>query len=112
MDCIFCRIAAGQVPSETLYRDERAVAIRDINPKAPVHLLILPKKHIPTADDLTVEDEALAGHLLLVAAKLARQQGVDKKGYRLVINCREDSGQVVPHLHLHLLGGRHLGGMA
>lgn len=111
MDCIFCRIIAGEVASEVIYSDDQAIAIQDINPKAPVHLLIFPRKHIPTASDLTLEDQALAGHLMLVAVELARRHGVDESGYRMVINCRQDGGQVVPHIHLHLLGGRQLGKM-
>lgn len=111
MECIFCQIIAGEMASEFLYQDGRAVAIRDINPKAPVHFLILPRKHIPTAADLSPEDEALAGHLLLVAKELAQKEGLSERGYRLVINCKAEAGQVVPHLHLHLLGGRPMGGM-
>lgn len=111
MACIFCQISAGEVASELLHQDGRAVAFRDINPRAPVHLLVVPRKHIPTVADLAPEDEALMGHLVRVANALAQQMGVAQGGYRLVVNCREDAGQVVPHLHLHLLAGRRLGSM-
>ena len=108
MDCIFCRIASGEIQSDIVYQDDKAIAFRDINPKAPVHLLVIPRKHIESLADLTDDDETLAGHLVVVASQLAKEQGISHKGYRLVINCGPEGGQVVSHLHLHLLGGRQL----
>ncbi|MBM3156649.1 MAG: histidine triad nucleotide-binding protein [Chloroflexi bacterium] len=109
MDCIFCRIARGEVKSNILYQDDRAAAFPDINPKAPVHILIIPRKHIDCVADLQDSEEQLMGHLVAIANKLARDNGVAASGFRLVINCGPEGGQLVPHLHLHLLGGRQLG---
>ena len=111
MDCTFCQIIAGKIPSEILYRDEEVIAFRDINPAAPVHLLIIPKKHIPSVAHLSQADLPLVGHMVDVANQLAKEKGITEDGYRLVINYGKDSGQVVPHLHLHLLGGRKLSRM-
>ena len=111
MDCIFCQIIAGKIPSEILYRDEEVIAFRDINPAAPIHLLIVPKKHIPSLAHLSQTDLPLVGHMINVANQLAREEGVSENGYRLVINCGGDAGQEVPHLHLHLLGGQRLSRM-
>ena len=108
-DCIFCRIASGEIPSEILYRDDRVFVIRDINPAAPVHLLIMPVEHFTYLTNMSEETEALMGCLLFVAQQMARREGVDESGYRLSVNQREDSGQEVAHLHMHLLGGRRLG---
>ncbi len=108
MDCIFCQIVAGKIPSEILYRDEEVIAFRDINPVAPTHLLIIPKKHIPSVTHLSQADLPLVGHMVDVANQLAKGEGIAEDGYRLVINCGKDSGQEVPHLHLHLLGGQRL----
>jgi len=108
MDCIFCQIIAGKVPSQTLYQDEKVFAFRDINPQAPVHVLIIPKKHIPTVAHLSEADAPLAGHMITIANQLVKSEGIAKSGYRLVISCGKEGGQVVPHLHLHLLGGRQL----
>ncbi len=105
-DNIFLKIVRKEVPARIAYEDEQCLAFHDINPQAPVHVLIIPRKVIPTHDDLRPEDGELIGHLHLVAAKLARELGLGD-GYRLVLNCRERAGQTVPHLHLHLLGGRH-----
>ncbi len=107
-DCIFCRIANGDVPSEIVYQDDLVVAFPDIRPAAPVHLLIMPRKHIESAADLDEGDAPLAGHLVAVASRLAREAGVSESGYRLVVNSGPDGGQVVPHLHVHLLGGRQM----
>jgi histidine triad (HIT) family protein len=104
-DNLFQKIIDRQLKADIVYEDDRALAFRDINPQAPVHVLIIPKKVIATHDAVTPEDRELLGHLHLVAAKLAGQLGL-KDGYRLVINCREQAGQTVPHLHMHLLGGR------
>jgi histidine triad (HIT) family protein len=106
-DNIFQKIVERKIPADIVYEDDRSLAFRDINPQAPVHVLIIPKKVIPTHADLTEADKELLGHLHLVAAKLAVQLGLTD-GYRLVLNCKEGAGQTVPHLHLHLLGGRAL----
>jgi histidine triad (HIT) family protein len=104
-DNIFLKIIERKIPADIVYEDDRCLAFRDVNPQAPVHVLIIPKKVIPTHADLTDADKELVGHLHLVAAKLATQLGL-ADGYRLVLNCKEGAGQTVPHLHLHLLGGR------
>jgi len=108
MDCIFCKIVAGEVPADILYQDEGLIAFPDINPLAPTHLLIIPRKHIPTLADLSEADSALIGEMVNVANQLAREKGISESGYRLVINSGRQGGQGVPHLHLHLLGGRQL----
>lgn len=105
-DCIFCKIIAGELPSDTVYRDDEVIAFRDINPIAPVHLLIIPRRHIPSIRDLTKDDSPLLGHMYLVANRLAEEEGLAERGYRLVINCGDEAGQTVHHLHMHLLGGR------
>ncbi len=110
MDCIFCQIVAGKIPSEILYQDEEVIAFRDINPQAPAHLLIIPKRHITSLAHLSAADTPLIGNMAKVASQLAKQAGVFESGYRLVINCGEQGGQLVPHLHMHLLGGRSLSG--
>ena len=104
-DNIFLKIVEGKIKADVVYEDDRCLAFRDINPQAPVHVLLIPKKVIATHDDVKEEDRELLGHLHLAAAKLAAQLGL-QEGYRLVINCRELAGQTVPHLHMHLLGGR------
>jgi histidine triad (HIT) family protein len=109
-DCIFCKIASGELPATIVYQDERLVAFEDINPVAPVHLLIVPRKHYATLNE--VDDPALLGHMMTTAARLADDLGVAQRGYRALINCQRDGGQVVFHLHLHLIGGRKLGTMA
>lgn len=108
MDCIFCQIAAGDIPADIVHRDDRVVAFRDISPQAPVHVLIIPREHITYLSDLTGEQSALAGHMVGVANQLARSEGIADSGYRVVVNCGEQGGQLVPHLHMHLLGGREL----
>ena len=110
MDCIFCQIVAGKVPSDVVYQDEDVIAFRDINPQAPVHLLIIPRKHITSLAHLPEEESSLLGDMVSVANRLAEKEGVSKSGYRLVVNCGKEGGQLVPHLHLHLLGGRYLAG--
>lgn len=105
MECIFCKIASGEIPAKKLYEDELAVAFADIDPKAPVHVLVIPKRHVASLAELGAQDEALIGHLQLVAAQLAREQKLED-GYRVVINTGPEGGQTVEHLHLHLLGGR------
>ncbi len=105
-DCLFCRIIDRKVPAKIVHEDDRAVAIQDIHPQAPVHLLVLPRKHFPSLQEAQADDEALLGHLLLVAAQLARERGLTSRGYRTVINNGTGAGQSVFHLHLHVLGGR------
>jgi len=104
--CIFCRIAAKEVQSKIAYEDEEVVAFHDINPQAPVHVLIVPRKHIPTLNDAGEEDQALLGKMMLVAQKLAKELGIADSGYRLVLNTNRGAGQSIFHIHLHLLGGR------
>ena len=111
MSTIFSKIVAGELPADVVYKDDRVTAFRDVNPAAPTHILIVPNREIPTVNDLADEDEALAGHMLLVARDLAKREGVAESGYRLIINCNRDGNQEVFHLHLHLIGGRTLGGM-
>ncbi|WP_404360554.1 histidine triad nucleotide-binding protein [Methylotuvimicrobium sp. KM1] len=103
-DCLFCKMVSGEIKPNTVYEDDKVLAFRDIHPQAPVHILIIPKIHISTLNEL--DDAGLAGHLLLTATKLAAQEGLSEDGYRTVINCNEHGGQAVYHLHLHLLGGR------
>lgn len=107
---LFSRIIDGELPSERVYEDEHLIAIRDIQPAAPVHVLVIPRKPIPSLAELAPEDHALAGHLLLKVAEIARSLGLDEAGYRTVINTGVDGGQTVPHLHVHILGGRALSG--
>ncbi len=111
MATLFEKIIAGELPAHILFRDSRVVAFLDIRPAAPTHILIVPIKPIPTANDIADEDEALIGHMVIVARDIAKQQGIAESGYRLIINCNADGGQEVYHLHLHLLGGRSLGPM-
>ena len=106
--CIFCRIVAGEVPSDIVYQDADFLAFRDISPQAPTHVLIIPKTHIASLAKLTGGQQELAGRLIILAKNLAEKEGIAKRGYRLVINCGPEGGQVVPHLHLHLIGGRRL----
>jgi histidine triad (HIT) family protein len=108
MSCVFCQIIAGQRPAEMVYEDDQAVAFRDIHPQAPVHILIVPREHIIAPLDFDESDATLAGHLVLVAAQVARQEGIAADGYRLVLNQGHDGGQSVFHVHLHLLGGRRM----
>jgi histidine triad (HIT) family protein len=106
MDCIFCQIIAGKIPGQILYQDEEVIAFRDIKPEAPVHLLIIPRSHIPSVARLT--DSTIVARMVDVANQLAKEEGISESGYRLVISCGKEGGQVVPHLHMHLLGGRRL----
>ncbi len=107
-DCLFCKIAAGQVPAKVVHQDDEAIAIQDINPQAPTHLLVIPRKHIPTLNDLAPEDDALVGRLHRLAARLAAERGIAGQGWRAVFNTNRGAGQSVFHIHLHLLGGRQL----
>lgn len=105
-NCLFCKIASGQIPGDIVYQDEDVVAFKDINPQAPVHILLITRRHIPSMAELTPEDGPLLGIMFSVAAKLAHKLGVDEGGYRVVTNVGPDAGQSVFHLHFHLLGGR------
>ena len=107
-DCLFCKIVAGQIPGSIVYEDRELVAFKDINPQAPVHVLIVPRRHIETLNDLRVEDDALVGSMVRCAAALAKKSGFSDRGYRTVLNCNREAGQTVFHIHLHLLAGRSL----
>ena len=109
MSCLFCRIIAGEISSSKVYEDDEVFAFNDINPQAPLHVLVVPKRHIATVNDLAPGDEALVGALLRRAAAIAAEKGYAGRGYRTVFNCNEEAGQTVFHLHLHLLAGRRLG---
>lgn len=108
-ETIFSKIIRKELPSDMLYQDDLVTAFRDISPRLPTHVLIIPNRHIPTVDDIAEEDEAAMGRMLSVARKIAREEGISESGYRLIINCREDGRQEVPHLHMHLLGGEDVG---
>jgi histidine triad (HIT) family protein len=105
-DCLFCKIAAGEVPATFVYQDEQLIAFRDINPQAPMHVLVVPRRHIATLNDLTEGDDAIVGEMIRRAAALAREHGHADRGYRTVFNCNAGAGQTVFHIHLHVLGGR------
>ena len=108
VECLFCKIANKEISSDIVYEDDKFLGFQDINPQAPVHILIVPKKHIPSVDHLELEDKELIGELFLVAQKIAREQGIAKAGYRLVFNVGRKAGQTVDHIHLHLIGGKTL----
>lgn len=105
-NCLFCRIIAGEIPAELIHRDDQCVVIRDTNPQAPTHLLVIPRDHLESLDEAARQDEAMLGHLLRTAARLANEQGLNESGYRTVINTGAGAGQSVFHLHVHVLGGR------
>lgn len=105
-DCIFCKIVKGEIPSQKVYEDNDILAFNDINPQAPVHILIIPKRHIDRLSSLKDGDKALIGQMMLAARDIAKEKGINKTGYRIVGNCEKDAGQLVFHIHLHLLGGR------
>lgn len=107
-DCLFCKIALGEIPCTKVYEDDRVLAFDDIRPMAPVHVIIIPKNHLSTLLDIDAQNISIAGDMILAAQKIARIKGVDKKGFRTVINCNAEGGQVVFHLHMHVLGGRKL----
>lgn len=107
-DCIFCKIIDRKIPSKVVHEDDDTFAFEDINPQAPTHVLVIPKRHVPTVSDLAPADDALVGKLHRVAAKLARERGIAEGGYRIVLNTNRDAGQTVFHVHLHLLGGRQM----
>lgn len=106
--CLFCKIAAGEIPAKIVREDDFALAFEDVNPQAPHHVLVIPRRHIATLNDLTAEDESLVGHLVGMARQVAHDRGLAESGYRTVFNCNADGGQTVFHIHLHLLGGRSL----
>ncbi len=108
-DCLFCKIIKKEIPSKVVYEDDTVLAFRDINPVAPVHILVIPKKHIGSVVELTNEDEAVVGKIYTIINKIAKQEGIVEKGFRVIVNCGEDGGQEVKHLHFHLLGGKKLG---
>lgn len=105
-DCIFCKIIAGKIPANVVYQDEKVFAFRDINPVASTHILVIPKEHMASINEADPDKAELMGHLMVKAREIAAQEGLAEKGYRLVINCGENGGQTVYHLHLHILGGR------
>jgi len=107
-DCLFCKIRDGEIPCDKVYEDDDLIAFRDVNPQAPTHVLIIPKKHIATINDLEAEDTTVAGKMTLVARQIAADEGIDEDGYRLVFNCNEGAGQAVFHIHMHVLGGRRM----
>lgn len=106
-ECIFCKIVAGTLPADIVYQDDEVLAFRDINPVAPTHILIIPKRHIATANEFSDENQQLIGKLMLAASRLAKELSFAENGYRLAMNCNHDAGQTVYHIHLHLLAGRH-----
>ncbi|MFH1851584.1 MAG: histidine triad nucleotide-binding protein [Candidatus Neomarinimicrobiota bacterium] len=108
-NCLFCKIRDHEIPAEIIYENEYVMAFNDINPQAPVHILIIPKEHLPTVNDITAANMDLLGEMYLAAQALAAKKGIAESGYRTVINCNDDAGQVVFHLHMHLIGGRGLG---
>ena len=108
MDCIFCKLAAGEIPSTKVYEDDKVLAFKDINPLAPVHILVIPKTHIESAAEITADNSAVVAHIFEVIAKIAKEQGIDKDGFRVVSNCGENGCQSVKHLHFHILGGKKL----
>ena len=110
-DCIFCRIVSGEVESKVHYQDDDVIAVFDVNPQAPIHILVIPRAHIPSLAEATARDKALLGHMLYVASRLAKREGLSERGYRLVLNTGADAGQEVQHLHLHILGRKKLGKM-
>ncbi len=111
MATVFSKIINGETPADIVYQDEQVTAFRDIRPQAPIHILIVPNKEIPTVNDITVDDEQLVGHMFIVAKQIAAKEGVAERGYRLLINCNRDANQEIFHLHLHLFAGRPLGPM-
>jgi len=107
-DCLFCKVLNGDIPADIVYESDSAIAFRDINPQAPTHVLVIPRKHVATINDLDEEDQEIVGSLYLAAKDIARAEGISDEGYRVVMNCNEGAGQSVFHIHLHVLGGRAL----
>jgi histidine triad (HIT) family protein len=110
-DCIFCKIVEGSIPSTKVYEDDQVLAFNDINPQAPVHVLVIPKKHLRSIHDVTAEDTAMLGRLFAAVQRVAEEKGIAETGYRVLTNCGKDAGQVVFHLHFHVMGGKPLGRM-
>ncbi|MCG6937229.1 MAG: histidine triad nucleotide-binding protein [Gammaproteobacteria bacterium] len=108
-DCLFCKIRDGDIPADIVYQDDAVVAFNDVNPVAPVHVLLIPKKHISTVNDVSAKEEAIMGKLFSAAKNIAEQLGVSDDGYRLVVNCNANAGQVIFHIHMHMLAGRNMG---
>ena len=108
MECVFCQIIAGKIPADIVHQDDEFMAFRDIRPQAPIHVVIIPRSHIASITELTNEQQGLIGRLILLAGELSEKEGISGRGYRLAMNCGADGGQLVPHLHLHVLGGRRL----
>ena len=108
MSCLFCKMVEGEIPTNKVYEDDELLAFRDINPQAPTHILIIPKKHIATLNDTSADDQLLLGKIMLKARELATEEGLENDGYRVVLNCNSHGGQSVYHIHLHLLGGRQM----
>ncbi|SMO37574.1 histidine triad (HIT) family protein [Balnearium lithotrophicum] len=109
--CVFCKIVKKEIPAKVVYEDEKVMAFHDINPQAPVHVLVIPKEHIPTLNDLEEKHKGLIGHIFLVIKEIAKELGIAESGYRVLVNCNRDGGQEIYHLHFHLLGGKPLGPM-
>lgn len=109
MDCLFCKIINKDIPAQVIYEDDQIIAFNDINPQAPLHFLVIPKKHISTLNDIKEDDRELLGHMVMTAGKIAKDQGIAQDGYRTVFNCNNHGGQTVYHIHLHVLGGKAMG---
>ena len=107
-DCLFCKILEGEIPCDRVYENDQVIAFRDVNPQAPTHILVIPRKHISTVNDLTPDDKNIVGEMILAAQVIAKQEGIEESGYRLIMNCNEGAGQTVFHIHLHILGGRRM----
>lgn len=107
-NCVFCKIVKGEIPSNKVYEDDKILSFKDLNPEAPVHVLIIPKKHISSLSEVNDEDAEIIAHIFKTVPKLVKELGIDEGGYRIISNCGEDGGQSVPHVHFHLLGGRSL----
>ncbi len=107
-DCLFCKILDGEIPCDRVYENDQVVAFRDVNPQATTHVLVIPRKHISTVNDLTADDKNIVGEMMLAAKAVAKQDGIEESGYRMVMNCNEGAGQTVFHIHLHILGGRRM----
>lgn len=107
-DCIFCKIVKGEIPAKKVYEDDKVIAFNDISPQSPIHILVIPKNHISSANDINNENKEIIGHIFSVISNIAKSEGIADKGYRIVNNCGEDGGQTVSHIHFHILGGRQL----
>ena len=105
---MFCKILDGEIPCDRVYENDQVIAFRDVNPQAPTHILVIPRKHISTVNDLTADDKNIVGEMMLAAQAVAKQEGIEESGYRLIMNCNEGAGQTVFHIHLHILGGRRM----